>query len=41
MFTEYALNALLKQTYARYVVDCALFAFSRSLPLPLLSLSLF
>lgn len=31
MFTEYALNALLKQTYARtptVVVDCALFALS-------------
>lgn len=26
MFTEYALNALLKQTYARTMVDCALFA---------------
>lgn len=31
MFTEYALNALLKQTYARTMADCALFA----LPPPL------
>lgn len=35
MFTEYALNALLKQTYARTMVDCALFALPLPTPVPI------